>query len=562
MEPPRTQSRDYLRQSTNEMLADIARTEAHLERQLSRTEAPPLAPSTETEEVSLSDSPPLGSSPSSYTAPAAAFVTDLSTNFFEMPAEQTREFFRPAEGVPSGGAHAASAEMLMRAAKQQRRLAEMLPEDDARMEMIALAEQQESQAAKIIGQSGAAEPSALPMAPARVDMSTYTAAGAAGGAAEPTPPQTLPHVRAVLRRDSANRFKLQLKDSPSGVLISRLLPTDAPDDERSMLREGDLVRTINGIRATDMPIDELKDYVRDSPGALHMEVERFMSPGGGARVSDEILGDGDDVGGGGRELEEGLENVLGNVKSGWDELGRQFGQLMDRSDVVELRERAEQTSRDLGGQLKDLTERAGDGWKTLVDAGRDTFEDRGHALRQLGDGLRDGVLRQFAEPDGTDSQRATSGMPRAAVGPGSAHNGPPPVVENRRAEEEEEAIQLAIALSLSEREAVQISALPGDAPQQPVLIDLGGAPAALEPSAPLAPLEGAPLVDLSDTADTAAVPGLSDSEQLALALSLSMKEVESVALAPSAAPVPSAAATLPAGAGASARAAPLVDMDL
>jgi hypothetical protein len=99
--------------------------------------------------------------------------------------------------------------------------------------------------------------------------------------------------------------------------------------------------------------------VRDCPGALYLEVERFASPSatalphpaarhahaaggsgggggmhGGAGMGGGGMGGGNDGGG-----NEGLDNVLGSVKNGWEQLGRQLHNFMERPDVTELRVR-------------------------------------------------------------------------------------------------------------------------------------------------------------------------------------------------------------------------------
>ena len=87
--------------------------------------------------------------------------------------------------------------------------------------------------------------------------------------------------------------------------------------------------------------------------------------------------------------------------------------------------RAGETSRALGGQIKEIAGKAGDGWKNFLEAGRDQLEERGHALRTFGDDVR----RNFGEP--------TSGAAHEARPPAHAatpHAAPQHAAGDRRAE--------------------------------------------------------------------------------------------------------------------------------
>jgi hypothetical protein len=228
-------SAEELRQRSQDLLAHIERTEDSLTRQLRKAEPPPApsaAPTSAMQDL----------------LPAATPEPGASTNFFELSAQEAQQYFRPATELEAGATpaptqassetQAASAQMLLRAAEQQRRLAALLPDEKARAEMVQLAEQQESQARTLLASTHAAAASAASTAtpatgaaphpsedapPAREDMAAFT-------------PAPLPRVTATLRRDSAQLFKLLLKECPSGVLISKLLPSDS-GDERGQLRE-------------------------------------------------------------------------------------------------------------------------------------------------------------------------------------------------------------------------------------------------------------------------------------------------------------------------------------
>ena len=171
----------------------------------------------------------------------------------------------PQPAAPTGGstvseAHSKAA-MLIRAAEQQRKLAQLLPDEGMQSEMIAEAQAQEAQAQALLAQVAPA-PAAATSGSAWQDVS--------GGCGDPTPPSTLPPppvgqsppsdepVRAVLRRDSGGLFKLLLKESAQGIFIGRLVASDAAGDERAKLREGDVVTSLNGLRPTSMGFEELK----------------------------------------------------------------------------------------------------------------------------------------------------------------------------------------------------------------------------------------------------------------------------------------------------------------
>ena len=582
-------------------------------------------------DISLSDQMGLTNHPEA--EPPSAGFQELAVNspeqsdknFFEMSASEQAKFTKeasPPPGPPPDAQQAASAQMLLKAAEQQRRLAAMLPDDGG--EMLALAEQQERQANAILGGTTSQPPP--PREPERVASTAYYAPSDAAPPPPPPPPQPPAppsHVTAVLRRDSQQLFKLLLKESPGGVLISRLLPSDAEGDERSKLREGDIVRTINGLGAYEMPIDQLKAYVRDCPGALYVEVERLemppMSAFNDAMSAEERFrarfGNGGGGGPGGsrqaapaeNDLDALLGNVTSNVKNGLEDLKDQFSVFMQR-DVPELQQRAEVTreqlasgeltarlgtrAKEIGEQAKVFGEQAKETWRDLLDAGKETShdlaphvekakQDLGHGLKQLGDGWND-WMRQLSEPQ--------QNQPHASVGPGSAFNTPrgyqapsgnaaypgaagrggvvygdngtvetprgrmhaaigpgsqymnaspggttvqaPGAAPPRGGEEEilgdeefNEATQLAIALSLSEKEAGAAKAAAPEAAAAEPLIPLGEDEAAATitvapPPAQEPPPQPQQLVDVSDG------PALTDSEQLAMAMSLSLEEAE------------------------------------
>ena len=322
------------------------------------------------------------------------------------------------DAAASPQAAAADIAMLLRAAEQHRKLAQLLPDEDMRREMLAEADKQEVQAQALMrrGAAGAGgtwqdldaqrlsvgpqqppppapgvgsfvdrngrvvefqkgpvvEPAVASAPPPGVGnfvdrygrvvefhkrpadepigAGSSELAASAGGA--PAPAGST--VRAVLRRDSGGLFKLGLREGAGGVLIGRLPLSDAEGDERTRLCEGDLVLTINGLRTNTMSFEQLRSYVKECPGALHLEVRRM--PGGvpgGAPTRDTVgggMGGGGGGMGGGAEPDP-LEAVAGGVIHGLESLKKGFRQLVDSRESRENLEKL----RDLGDELKEKT---------------------------------------------------------------------------------------------------------------------------------------------------------------------------------------------------------------
>lgn len=315
----------------------------------------------------------------------------------------------PAAGAPAPGTPGApdpgcrSVPTLLRAASQQRRLASMLPAgSSARREMEAEAEAQEALAAQLGSQAGpltgargegAAAPRAAGDEGRQCAARVVGEASATGGGDDDD--DGPPFVRATLRRDGEGRFKLLLREDESGVYIAKLAASDTEGDTRSSLLEGDHIRLINGIAPTSMPMDELKAYVRDCPGALHIEVFRLRprAGGGGGFVAAER--DGADDG-------DALGAVLGGVRDMWSGLGAGLGGLIEevkekpevrdflrKPEVVDLMGKAEETSREWSEQLAGFAGRAGQEWNRMVADGRDELHGRGYSLQQLGEDLHE-----------------------------------------------------------------------------------------------------------------------------------------------------------------------------
>ena len=327
------------------------------------------------------------------------------------------------DAAASPQAAAADIAMLLRAAEQHRKLAQLLPADDMRRDMLAEADKQEAhaQALMLRGAAGAGgtwqdlgaqQLSVGPQQPpppapgvgscvgSFVDRNgrvvefqkgpvVEPAVASAGGAPAPPPgvgnfvdryghvvefhkrPADEPigagsselaasaggapapigsTVSAVLRRDSGGLFKLVLREGAGGVLIGRLPPSDAEGDERTRLCEGDLVLAINGLRTSTMSFEELRSYVKECPGALHLEVRRM--PGGvpgGVPTRDTAAGGGGGMGGGTEP--DPLEAVAGGVIHGLESLKKGFRQLVDSRESRENLEKL----RDLGDELKEKT---------------------------------------------------------------------------------------------------------------------------------------------------------------------------------------------------------------
>ena len=149
--------------------------------------------------------------------------------------------------APAASMDAVTSDMLLRAAQQQRRLASLLPDEAAQADVLALASQQEAQAAAILGGADATTPAHPWQQQKQLETSTShhacaanaataaSAASASATSADPglpsamgisaasayaanasaplsswaqAPPCSINYVRAVLRRDSNDLFKL------------------------------------------------------------------------------------------------------------------------------------------------------------------------------------------------------------------------------------------------------------------------------------------------------------------------------------------------------------------
>ena len=316
----------------------------------------------------------------------------------------------------------ASAEMLLRAAAQQRRLASLLPDEIARGEMLTLADQQESQAKAILNGGPALTPahpwhSLTGTPPPRAEES-FPPLGQPHSTPPPIPPTgqasstarygevpldapgTANHVRAVLQRDSKDKFGVMIKEvrteTSHGVAVAKILESDS-GDERDRLQEGDMLRSINGLEPTSMRFDDLKAYVRDCPGALHLEVQRLAAwpppPGessnwqDGTSAAHGVLRFSPPPNAGARAPSPDLLNAaVGELQNAASNLGEKWHGFLGAPEVAELRGRAQNTGRDLLS-----------GFRNLMDAGRETLEEKGHALKVFGDDLKGNVERMAGE---------------------------------------------------------------------------------------------------------------------------------------------------------------------
>ena len=152
--------------------------------------------------------------------------------------------------LPPTEPSAEAASALLRAAEQQRRLAQVLPDEAARAEMLSQALEQEAQANAILAKL---RTQPLPGAAAGAAHGDAGGCGTAAALSADVLPEQPLLVRAVLRRDSADLFKFVLKESAVGVTISKLVASDAAD-ERSMLREGDVRTATSTTTATPRPL--------------------------------------------------------------------------------------------------------------------------------------------------------------------------------------------------------------------------------------------------------------------------------------------------------------------
>ena len=395
--------------------------------------------------------------------------------------------------APAASMDAVTSDMLLRAAQQQRRLASLLPDEAAQADVLALASQQEAQAAAILGGADATTPVHPWQQQKQLETSTShhacaanaataaSAASASATSADPGLPSAMGisaasayaanasaplsscgasathapinYVRAVLRRDSNDLFKLVLREkrteSFAGVVIAQLLESDS-GDERAKLHEGDTLRTVNGLNPSAMRFDDLRAYVRDCPGALHIEVDRvlawpppldaaasqwqdgasaatgraaFVAPPGmdptvGLRGSSGPGGDSvsGGTGSGAARLPPSLapprrfepseppgDNLLGELGH---RLGDKVKEVLEKPEVRELRGKAEETGREWLH-----------GFRSLIDAGRETLEESGHSLRVIGDDLKSHAERM------KESLSARGGGGGGGAGGGGAGGG-------------------------------------------------------------------------------------------------------------------------------------------
>ena len=402
--------------------------------------------------------------------------------------------------APAASMDAVTSDMLLRAAQQQRRLASLLPDEAAQADVLALASQQEAQAAAILGGADATTPAHPWQQQKQLETSTShhacaanaaTAASAASAnatSADPGLPSAMGisaasayaanasaplsscgasathapinYVRAVLRRDSNDLFKLVLREkrteSFAGVVIAQLLESDS-GDERAKLHEGDTLRTVNGLNPSAMRFDDLRAYVRDCPGALHIEVDRvlawpppldaaasqwqdgasaatgraaFVAPPGmdptvGLRGSSGPGGDSvsGGTGSGAARLPPSLapprrfepseppgDNLLGELGH---RLGDKVKEVLEKPEVRELRGKAEETGREWLH-----------GFRSLIDAGRETLEESGHSLRVIGDDLKSHAERMkeslSARGGGAEGAQAEGAQAEEAQAEGEA----------------------------------------------------------------------------------------------------------------------------------------------
>lgn len=231
-----------------------------------------------------------------------------------------------------------SSAILHRAAEQQLKLAQMIPDNEIRAEMLAEAKQQEERAHNTSGSRSV------------VNTSTKQCCTDAVPA------------RAVLRRDAKGLFKLVLKEGSEGVYIGRLHASDAEGDERALLCEGDVILSINGLQPQSMKFEDLKQYVRDCPGALHIEVDRAainkVTSGNEATKQEgqhALVGSSapfrSSVGESHQFADHPGEDVLASVKHGLEQVGQKWEELVESREVQEFKEKAERTTAQLGMQV-------------------------------------------------------------------------------------------------------------------------------------------------------------------------------------------------------------------
>lgn len=144
----------------------------------------------------------------------------------------------------------------------------------------------------------------------------------------PTPGRPAKYVTATLHRDSTRLFRLQLKEDRDGAVYVAGLPASDACDERSLLRCGDFLRSVGGRAVSTLSLAEVKQMVKEANDELELQVFRM-----GELPTEEP-----------QPLQIAFEQL--------QKLGEKLGEAA-------------------GSQLKQL-----------VDASKDSLEERGHSLQQ------------------------------------------------------------------------------------------------------------------------------------------------------------------------------------
>jgi hypothetical protein len=228
---------------------------------------------------------------------------------------------------------------------------------------------------------------------ARSTIGDLTASGGgdahslAGGVKAQIPPTC-----ATLRRDSERKFRLVLKrDDRGDVYIGTLQASDARD-ERDTIREGDYIRSVDGVTVADVGFHGLLQHVKDARASIVLEVERTLplrTLERNTAVLAEALGNLGIV----EDRAVALAAATAEREQVLSKVGLNTAAMAEfASGIHRTSQEVKQSCSVLSDWWREKSEAAGSGLASLVHAAaptlRERTEDIGHTLQQLGGELQ------------------------------------------------------------------------------------------------------------------------------------------------------------------------------
>eukprot|EP00962_Isochrysis_galbana_P021138 scaffold6230_cov127-Isochrysis_galbana.AAC.2 len=197
---------------------------------------------------------------------------------------------------------------------------------------------------------------------------------------------------AMLRRDSKGKFRLILKRDERGDVYVGTLQASDSKDERDTVREGDYIRSIDGVTVADVGFHGLLQHVKDARDSIVLEVDRTLP----LRV---LEGDTAVLAGALGRLGIVEERAVAMAAATAEREQVLITVGLNTIAVAELASGIHRTSQEvkqscsvLGDWWKERSEAAGSGLASLVHAAaptlRERTEDIGHTLQQLGGELQ------------------------------------------------------------------------------------------------------------------------------------------------------------------------------